>query len=180
MLSKSPGFTTVAVLTLALGIGANTAIFSIVNAVLLHPLPFKDPSRLVLLHEGIPKMGYPKMDFSVPDLAVFTRAQQSFTAIAAFHNEHVDLSGQGEPERVIAARVSASLFSMLGAQPMMGRTFTQEEDAPGHALAMLSYSLWQRRFGGAAEHSRPDHRRRPAAVHHHWRHAPQFRLSPAE
>ena len=150
MLSKSPGFTTVAVLTLALGIGANTAIFSIVNAVLLHPLPFKDPSRLVLLHEGIPKMGYPKMDFSVPDLAVFARAQKSFTAIAAFHTEHVDISGHGEPERVIASRVSASLFPMLGAQPMMGRTFTQDEDAPGHALAILSDSLWQRRFGGAA------------------------------
>ena len=150
MLRKSPGFTVVAVLTLALGIGANTAIFSIVNAALLRPLPFKDPSRLVVLHEGIPKMGYPKMDFSVPDLAVFARAQESFTAIAAFQNKHVDISGQGEPERIIASRVSASLFSMLGAQPMMGRTFTQEEDAPGRALAVLNYSLWQRRFGGAA------------------------------
>ena len=149
MLRKSPGFTAVAVLTLALGIGANTAIFSIVDAVLLRPLPFKDPSRLIVLHEGIPKMGYPKMDFSVPDLAVFARAQKSFTTIAAFHSEHVDISGQSEPERVIATRVSASLFPMLRAQPMIGRTFTPEEDAPGHALAILSYSLWQRRFGGA-------------------------------
>ena len=150
ILRKSPGFTAVAVLTLALGIGANTAIFSIVDAVLLRPLPFKDPSHLVVLHEGIPKMGYPKMDFAVPDLAVFLRAQKSFSAIAAFQTKHVDISGGGEPERVNATRASASLFAMLGAQPMLGRTFTQAEDAPGHTLAMLSYSLWQRRFGGAA------------------------------
>jgi len=150
MLHKSPGFTAVAILTLALGIGANTAIFSIVNAVLLHPLPFNDPSGLVVLHEGIPKMGYPKMDFSVPDLSVFARAQNSFSAIAAYQDKHVDISGHGEPERVTASRVSASLFSVLGAQPVLGRAFTQEEDAPGHALAILSYSLWQRRFGGAS------------------------------
>ena len=148
ILRKSPGFTTVAVLTLALGIGPTTAIFSILDAVLLRPLPFMDPSRLVILHEGIPKMGYPKMDFSPPDLAAFARAQKSFGAIGSFQNEHVNISGEGEPERITAARVSASLFPMLGAEPMLGRTFSPEEDVPGHQLAILSYGLWQRRYGG--------------------------------
>ncbi|MHB8410852.1 MAG: ADOP family duplicated permease [Candidatus Acidiferrales bacterium] len=143
MLRKSPGFTAVAILTLALGIGANTAIFSIVDTVLLHSLPFKDSSRLVALHEGIPKMGYPKMGFSPPDLAVFERAQKSFSALGAFQDEHLDISGRGEPERITAARVSSSLF------PMLGRTFAPEEDAPGHQVAILSYGLWQHHYGGA-------------------------------
>ena len=150
MLAKNRSFTAVAVLTLALGIGANTAIFSVVNAVLLRHLPFANPSSLVALHEGMPEMGYPKMGFSPPDLAIFAREQKSFSAMGAFRNEHVDISGQGEPERVVAARVSAPLFPMLGAEPMLGRPFAPEEDAPGHNVALLSYGLWQRRYGGAA------------------------------
>jgi putative ABC transport system permease protein len=150
MLRKSPAFTAVAVLTLALGIGANTAIFSIVDAVLLRPLPFDHPSQLVMLYEGAPKIGYPKLEFSPPDLAVFAREQKSFSTLGAFQDKHVDISGQGEPERVLAARVSASLFPMLGAQPALGRTFLAQEDAPGHNVAILSYGLWQRRFGGAS------------------------------
>jgi predicted permease len=150
MLRKSPGFTAVAVLTLALGIGANTAIFSIVDAVLLRPLPFKDPSRLVVLHEGIPKMGYPKMDFAVPDLEVFLRAQNSFSAVGVYEGEHLDVTGRGEPERISAARVSASLFLVLGVEPVLGRNFSAAEDAPGHPVAILSYSSWQRHFGGVS------------------------------
>ena len=148
ILAKNPGFTLVVVLTLALGIGANTAIFSVVDAVLLRPLPFENPSRLIALHEGIPTLGYPKMGFSAPDLAVFTREQKSFSAIGSFQNEHVDISGDGEPERVTAARISSSLFPMLGAGPMLGRNFAPEEDAPGHDVVLLSYGLWQRRYGG--------------------------------
>src|SRR5690348_3101780 len=151
MLRKSPGFTAVAVLTLALGIGANTAIFSIVDAVLLRALPFKEPSRLVMLHEGIPKMGYPKMDFAVPDLNVFLRAQNSFSAVGVYEGEHLDVTGRGEPERISAARVSASLFPVLGVEPVLGRNFTSDEDAPGHPVAIVSYSLWQRHFGGASD-----------------------------
>ena len=151
MLAKNTGFACVAVLTLALGVGANTAIFSIIDAVLLRPLAFKDPSRLMVLHESIPKMGYPRMDFSVPDITVFARAQNSFSAIATYQDEHVDISGRSEPERISAARISASLFPMLGAEPALGRGFTAEEDAPGHALAILSYALWQRRFGAAPD-----------------------------
>ena len=130
-LRKNPGFTAVAILTLALGIGANTAIFSVVDTVLLRPLPFEDPSRLVVFHEGVPKMGYPKMGFSPPDLAVFAREQKSSIAIGAFQNKHVNISGRGEPERVVAARVSSPLFPLLGVQPMLGRIFTTDEDSPG-------------------------------------------------
>lgn len=148
ILRKSPGFTIVAVLTLALGIGANTAIFSIVNALLLRPLPFDNPSRLMMLHEGLPKVGYPKLDFSPPDLAVFAREQKSFSTLGFFRNTRLDISGQGEPERIVASKVSASLFPMLGVRSLLGRTFSPQEDAPGHNLAILSYGLWQRRFGG--------------------------------
>ncbi|HUL16360.1 MAG TPA: ABC transporter permease, partial [Terriglobales bacterium] len=150
-LRKSPGFTATAILTLALGIGANTAIFSVVNAVLLRPLPFKQASRLVALHEGIPKLGYPKMGFSPPDLEVFEREQKSFSAIGAYQNNPIELSGQAEPDRVTAARISASLFPMLGVEPMLGRNFTPQEDERGHNVAILSYELWQRRYGGDPE-----------------------------
>ena len=150
VLARNPGFTAVAVVTLALGIGANTAIFSVLNASLLRPLPFSDPSRLIALGEGFPGMGYPKVGFSAPDFAIFVREQRSFSALGAFRDEHVDLSGQGEPERVTAARVAASLFPMLEAKQMLGRTFAPEEDAPGHNVAILSYELWRRRYGGEA------------------------------
>ena len=149
-LRKSPGFTCVAVFTLVLGMGANTAIFSVVEAVLLRPLPFQDPSHLFVLHEGIPKIGYPKMAFSPPDLVIFAREQKSFSAIGAFKDDHVDISGEGEPERITVAHVSASLFPMLGAQPMLGRMFASEEASPGHGVAILSYGLWQRRYGAEA------------------------------
>src|SRR5437016_572184 len=142
-LRKNPGFTAVAVLTLALGIGANTAIFSVSDAVLLRPLPFEAPSRLIAIHEGIPKMGYPKMGFSPPDLAIFAREQKSFSAIGTFRNKPVNISGRDEPERVMAARVSSSLFPMLGVEPMLGRTFASDEDTPGHNVVLLSYGLWQ-------------------------------------
>ena len=148
-LRNQPGFTAVGLATLALGIGATTAIFSLVNAMLLRPLPFADPPRLVALHEGVRRLGYPKMGFSPPDLAIFARAQTSFSAIGWFKNEHVNVSGHDQPERVIAARVSSSLFPMLGARPALGRTFTEEEDAPGHNVVLLSYGFWQRRYGGA-------------------------------
>src|SRR5881409_1216735 len=95
LLLKSPGFTVVAVLTLALGIGANATIFSVVNAVLLRPLPFKDPTRLLALGEGIPKLGFPKMGFSPPDFDVFARNQNSFVELGAFRNEWREISGQG-------------------------------------------------------------------------------------
>ncbi len=110
MLRKSPGFTAVAVLTLALGIGANTAIFSIVDAVLLRSLPFTDPSKLVMLNESFKSLGFPEVAASPPDIAVIERTQKSFTSLGAFQNKNFDFSGGGEPERVTAASVSASIF----------------------------------------------------------------------
>jgi len=127
-LRKNPGFTAVAVLTLALGIGANTAIFSVVNAVLLRPLPFPDSSQLMLLYEGIPKLGFPKVGFCPTDLKFYQQAQRSFQDVAAFQNRSYEISGAGEPKRVTGARISANLFSALGVQPMFGRTFHAEED----------------------------------------------------
>jgi putative ABC transport system permease protein len=147
MLLKNPGFTAVAVLTLALGIGANTAIFGVVNAVLLRPLPFKQPSRLMMLFEGIPQLGFPKMGFSAPDFAVFERAQKSFESVGVYQNKYFNISGDGEPERLMAARISSSVFPLLGAESMLGRTFTIGEDASGQNVVILSYGLWQRRFG---------------------------------
>ncbi len=149
MLRKSPGFTAVAILTLALGIGANTAIFSIVDAVLLRPLPFKNPSRLVMLWEGLPEIGYPKIEGSAPDIVLYEREQKSFVSIGAFQNKDFDLSGgSGEPERLTAARASASLFPTLGISPLIGRTYTRDEDESRAKVAVLSYGFWQRRFAG--------------------------------
>jgi predicted permease len=147
MLRKSPGFTAVAILTLALGIGANTAIFSIVDAVLLRPLPFKNPSRLVMLWEGIPEIGFPKIGASAPDLMLYEREQKSFDSVGAFQNEKLDISGgTGEPERITAARVSFSIFPMLGVSPLIGRTYTRGEDESRANVVVLSYGLWQRRY----------------------------------
>jgi putative ABC transport system permease protein len=148
ILLKTPGFTIVAVVALAIGIGANAAIFSIVNAVLLRPLPFEDPSSLVMLAEGLPQIGFPMIGVSVPDFTIFDREQESFTSVGAFRNKDFDLTGGSEPERVTGARVSASIFPMLGIRPLIGRTYTQQEDRPGTHVVVLSYPLWQSRYGG--------------------------------
>ena len=149
LLRKSPGFATVAVLTLALGIGANTAIFSLVDTALLRPLPFKNPSRLVLIGEGMPADGYPKIGVSPEDFTFYAREQKSFESVGAFDDKYVDLSRGGQPERILAARVSASIFPMLGIQPLLGRTFTAQEDEPGKNVVILSYALWQHRYGAS-------------------------------
>ncbi|HET9402468.1 MAG TPA: ABC transporter permease [Candidatus Acidoferrales bacterium] len=150
-LTKKPGFTAVAILTLALGIGANTAIFSVVNAVLLRPLPFSDPSRLFLLYEGVPDVGFPKIEFSAPDLMIYAQAQHSFSALAPYQNKRFEVSGAGVPERVMGARAGWKLFDVLGVRPILGRTFSTEEDQPGHPVTIISYGVWQRKFGGAAD-----------------------------
>jgi predicted permease len=144
---KSPGFTAVAVLTLALGIGANAAIFSLINAVLLRPLPFANAERIASISESAPGLGFPQIPFSPPDLHEFTARQTSFESIAAYTNRGYELSGDGGTgERITGTRSSSTLFPLLGVQPMLGRTFTAEEAAPGHQLALLSYGLWQRRY----------------------------------
>jgi putative ABC transport system permease protein len=146
-LRKSPGFTAVAVITLALGIGANTAIFSVVDAVVLRPLGFTDPDQLVLVKELIPKASPDPIPVSAPDVIQLQHSRDIFRGVAAFVGVGFELSGRTKPERVIGERVNANLFSLLGIAPLLGRTFTTEEDQPGRRVAMLSYALWQRQFG---------------------------------
>ena len=151
MLHKSPGFTTVAVLTLALGIGANTAIFSVVNAVLLSPLPYSDPNRLMLVKEVLPHFSVTPVNVSAPDIRQIRKLNHSFEDVAGFRGWGMDLAAGEGAERVYANRVSSGLFAVLGVQPMIGRNFTEDEEQPGHEVVILTYGLWQRRFGGSRE-----------------------------
>jgi predicted permease len=151
MLRKSPGFTTVAVLTLALGIGANTAIFSVVNAVLLSPLPYSNPDRLVLVKEVLQGFSATPANVSAPDIRQIRKLNHSFEDIAGFRGWGMDLAAGEGAERLYANRVSSSLFTVLGVQPMIGRNFTEDEEQPGQNVVILSYGLWQWRFGGSRE-----------------------------
>jgi predicted permease len=146
MLLKQPGFTLIAVLTLALGIGANTAIFSIVNAVLLRPFPYQEPDRLMVVQERFSAGG---ITVSYPNFADWREQNTVFETISAVRgNENFNLTGAGEPERLQGRLVSAEFFSTLGIEPLIGRDFLAEEDRPGATPAViLSYGLWQRRFG---------------------------------
>ncbi len=146
-LVKNPGFTVVAVIALALGIGANSAIFSVVNAVLLRPLPFKNPEQLVMVWENATHLGFPKNTPSPADFLDWQRQNTVFTGMAAMAERSFNLTGVGEPERLEGRRVSANLFDLLGVPALLGRTFVQEDDRPGSHVVLLSYSLWQRRFG---------------------------------
>ena len=146
---KSPGFTAVAVIALALGIGANTAIFSVVNALLLKPLPYKDADRLVLIWHTYPLLKLDQASVSAPSYIEYRDMTSSFEEVATATEWKVNLTGGGEPERLQGARVSYNLFSTLGVQPVAGRSFLSEEDQPGkNRVVVLSYGLWQRRFGG--------------------------------
>ncbi|HEY6403402.1 MAG TPA: ABC transporter permease, partial [Blastocatellia bacterium] len=149
MLMKKPGFTLVAVLTLALGIGATTAIFSVVNAVLLRSLPYRDPDRLVLVGHRGEDQGTVTFKATPPDFLEWRDQSNVFEQIAAYQSDTADLTFNGEPEEWIAGIVSANLFVTLGVSPALGRAFTPEEDQAGGPLAViLSDGLWRRRFGG--------------------------------
>lgn len=149
LLLKNPGFTLVTVIALALGIGANTAIFSVVNAVLLRPLPYKNPERLVMVWEDATKTGHPRDTPTAANFIDWRNQNQVFEGMAAINEENYNLTGAGEPERLDGLRVSASLFPLLGVEPRLGRVFTAAEDQPGsQRVVLLSYGLWQRRFGG--------------------------------
>jgi putative ABC transport system permease protein len=146
-LAKNPAFTTVAILALALGIGANTAIFSVVDAVLLRPLPFKNPSQLVMLWENAAHLGFPRDTPSPANFLDWQKQATSFTGMAAMSERSFNLTGAGEPERIEGRRVSANLFDLLGVSARLGRTFVPEDDKPATHVVLLSHSLWQRRFG---------------------------------
>jgi len=148
MLFKSPSFTIIAVLTLALGIGATTAMFSVVNGVLLSPFPFSDPDRLVTIKNQIPKLGPTAFSVPAPDVLTYQRETKSFTDVAGYQESTYDLTGRGAPRKVQGARLTSNVLSVLGAEPMLGRNFTPDEDRIGkEKVVILSYRIWRGLFG---------------------------------
>ena len=149
-LKNNPGFTVVAVLTLALGIGANSAMFSIVNAVLLRPLPYRDPQRLVLLAEHWPQ--FPRLSLSYLNYKDWRDQSHSFEAVGAVRNNVMTMTGIPEAERLPAQNVTANLFDLLGVKPEFGRAFSDSEDkAGGPPVALISHSLWERHFSSSRD-----------------------------
>lgn len=145
---KHPAFTAVAIITLALGIGGSTSIFTVVDAALLRGLPYKSPDGLYHLWEQTPRQDYPKREFSYPDYQDYQR-NNVFEGVAAYTGANAIFSENGESESVAAPRVSANFFSVLSVDPILGRTFQPGEDKPGAPrLTILTYGFWQRRFGG--------------------------------
>jgi len=149
ILLKQPAFTLVAVITLALGIGANTAIFSLVHSILLRPLPFREPDRVVRMLQASPKLGLPTWGVSQAAFAAHREQNLSFETMAIYTNTAINLTGAGEPERLPMTNVTADFFKVFGVSPQLGRTFVEGEDTPGRNLVcVISYAFWQRRFGG--------------------------------
>jgi predicted permease len=147
LLARNPLFTLVAVATLGVGIGANTAIFSAVDAVLLHPLHYKNPEQLALITKNMPMFELEKSDASALDFLDYRRLSQSFSHMATFDINSVNLTGDQEPVRVFGLQATASIFEMLGVQPVLGRFFTPDEEQPGHNVVVLGTDLWKSRFG---------------------------------
>jgi predicted permease len=148
-LRKNPGFAAVAVLTLALGVGANSTIFSFVNGVMLRPLPYREPGRLVLLDETAPKRGITSMGVSFPNFVDWREQNRVFEDVASYTEGSYTLVGGGEPAQVRGARVTSGLFEVLGVAPVLGRTVRPEEDRPDNdTVVILGHGLWRSRFGG--------------------------------
>jgi predicted permease len=145
-LRQRPGFAIVVILTLGLGIGATTAFFTVVNAVLIRPFGYADADRLISIHERFPGAGLDHLPFSPLDFEDLRRHQQSFETVAAYRTVVLELSGGGPPERIAGAKVSAETFDLLGVAPIVGRTFSADDDRPGANVAILSGGLWQRRY----------------------------------
>jgi predicted permease len=150
MLRKAPAFTAIALITLALGIGANTAIFSIVNAVLLRPLPFPESDRLMFLTSSFERQANVSRPFAVsyPDFFDWRTQAKSFTGMASYHGDSFTLTGLEQPLHVTGATVSGEFFSVLGTQPFLGRGFTRDEEKPGTRVVVLSHELWKSVFHG--------------------------------
>ncbi|HEY9433307.1 MAG TPA: ABC transporter permease [Blastocatellia bacterium] len=149
MLLKNPGFTLITVLTLALGIGANTAIFSVINGVLLSALPYPQPEQLAMVWCDNRRQGIPDDITSYPNFVDWRDRNKTFQGMAGVMSDGYNLTGTGEPEDISAATVSINFFQLIGVNPMLGRVFTAEEEQPGKdKVIVLSHSLWQRRFGG--------------------------------
>jgi putative ABC transport system permease protein len=150
MLGKAPGFAAIAVLTLALGIGANTAIYTAVDRILLRPLPYAQPERLVVLWEDFSRIGFPRNNLSPADYVDWKNQNSVFEDVAATRSRVATLTMGGPPEMVIGRGVTANFFPVLGVSPLIGRTFTEAEDKAQTPVVLLSYRLWQRRYGGDA------------------------------
>jgi len=179
-LRKSPGFTVTAVLMLALGIGATTAVFSIVEGVLLRPLPFPDPDRLVTLGdvlEGSHCASCAHSSVTAPDIRNYMRDAQSFSHLGGYRGRLFELSGPGDPAAVNGTRMSGEVFAALGVQPLLGRTFTQQEDEEGQQVAVLSYGMWRSRFHGDANVLGGQDPSLSQALHRDRRDAARFRVS---
>ena len=148
MLAKSPGFTVIAILTLALGIGANTALFSVINGVLLSPLPYPEPDRLVSLYSKTPQFDHSSISY--PNFLDWQRQNNSFAQLAAWRGDNFNMTGGGESERLRAEMVSADFFAILGVQPALGRFLTAQDDHAGATpVVILSNGFWKRRFGAS-------------------------------
>jgi len=147
-LRRSPGFTLVATLTLALGIGANTAIYSVAHGVLMRPLPYWNGDRLAMIWMDNARIALREDWHSYPNYANYRDSNRTFDGIAVFNRQNGTFTGQGDPERLPGAHCSANLFEVLGAAPLLGRTFTHDEELANARVIVLSFSLWQRRFGG--------------------------------
>src|SRR5262252_1267199 len=147
-LTRKPGFTVVAIIALALGIGANTAIFSVVNSVLLRPLAYRDPAALVVINHDYPKINL-KASVSAIGYTHYRDNAKSFESVAAVTGGSFNLTGGGDPEQLNGSLVTHNFFSALGARPALGRLFLPEEDQPGrNKVVVFSHGFWQRRFGG--------------------------------
>ena len=150
-MAKKPGFAAVIVLTMALGIGANAAIFSVLDAVLLRPLPYSQPERLIKIWSRFAGIGMPNDQnwVSAPEFRDYQQLNHSFSDLAGINSGSFNLGVKGSPQRVVGAAVSSNLFSMLGVQPLLGRAFLPEEAQPGREhVVVLSYALWRRVFAG--------------------------------
>lgn len=150
ILAKAPGFTIIAILTLALGIGANTALFSIVDGVLLNPLPYSEPDRLIALYSRT--TAFTHASISYPNFLDWVRGNRCFSGLAAFRSDELNMTGMGEPERLKTEMVSANFFSVLGVKPVVGRTFSAQEDQIGGApVVLISEGIWKRKFSASPD-----------------------------
>jgi hypothetical protein len=150
MLAKNPAFTVIAVLTLALGIGANTALFSVVNGVLLKRIPFPNPDQLYAVYDASPT--FDLNSISYPNFIDWHKQNHSFAKLAAFRTENYNLTGAGEPERLHAHMISEEFFAAYGINPVLGRNFRPEEDQPGAGpVAILGDGLWKRKFASSPD-----------------------------
>ena len=167
---KHPGFSAIAIIALALGIGANTAIFSIINTLFLQPLPYAHPEEIVQITSTEAARNFDHIQFSYPRMRAVRDGQQVFSEFAVTTGSAATLTGDGDPEQLQIMMASANYFPLLGVQPLHGRGFLPEEDRPGgRDVVILSHRYWQKRFAGNPFRDRAVHHARWQAAHHHQR-----------